>query len=79
MKFFFSMLSEEESNERFEDADENEDGRVTWEEYKVDSFGDDFDELNSKDSESDMVNFYNYYTNTFLSVILLHLLQFTLL
>lgn len=35
----FKMLSEEESNERFEDADENEDGKVTWEEYKADSYG----------------------------------------
>lgn len=33
------MLSEEESAERFEDADENEDGKVTWEEYKVDAYG----------------------------------------
>jgi hypothetical protein len=33
------MLSEEESAERFEDADENEDGKVTWEEYKADSYG----------------------------------------
>ncbi|XP_075214759.1 reticulocalbin-2 isoform X2 [Lycorma delicatula] len=49
----FSMLSEEESNERFEDADENEDGRVTWEEYKTDSFGDDFNEMNIEDSEEE--------------------------
>lgn len=33
------MLSEEESAERFEDADENEDGKVTWEEYRVDAYG----------------------------------------
>ncbi|KAL1124715.1 hypothetical protein AAG570_001338 [Ranatra chinensis] len=36
----FKMLSEEESNERFEDADENQDGEVTWEEYKLDAYGD---------------------------------------
>uniref|UniRef100_A0A1B6J5R2 Reticulocalbin-3 n=1 Tax=Homalodisca liturata TaxID=320908 RepID=A0A1B6J5R2_9HEMI len=35
----FRMLSEEESAERFEDADENEDGKVTWDEYKADSYG----------------------------------------
>lgn len=33
------MLSEEESAERFEDADENEDGKVNWEEYKSDAYG----------------------------------------
>ena len=31
----FTSLSKEESDERFGDCDENEDGLVTWEEYKV--------------------------------------------
>lgn len=35
----FKMLSEEESQDRFEDADENEDGVVTWSEYIADSYG----------------------------------------
>ncbi|GLH15971.1 hypothetical protein R5R35_005642 [Gryllus longicercus] len=35
----FKMLSEEESQDRFEDADENEDGKVTWKEYLSDSYG----------------------------------------
>lgn len=33
------MLSEEESEDRFDDADENEDGKVTWEEYIADAYG----------------------------------------
>ena len=33
------MLSEEESQDRFEDADENEDGKVTWAEYISDTYG----------------------------------------
>lgn len=33
------MLSEEESQDRFEDTDENDDGKVTWEEYLTDTFG----------------------------------------
>ncbi|KAK6618930.1 hypothetical protein RUM44_003311 [Polyplax serrata] len=35
----FRMLSEEESQDRFEDSDENEDGKVTWQEYLTDTFG----------------------------------------
>jgi len=35
----FKMLSEEESQDRFEDSDENEDGVVTWSEYIADSYG----------------------------------------
>jgi Ca2+-binding EF-hand superfamily protein len=31
----FKSLSKEESDERFEDCDDNEDGKVTWDEYKV--------------------------------------------
>lgn len=50
------MLSEEESAERFEDADENEDGKVTWEEYKADSYGldgnDDENIIQSSEEES---------------------------
>ena len=37
------MLSEEEANERFEDADEDSNGEVTWIEYAKNSFGDDTD------------------------------------
>lgn len=39
----FKMLSEEEANERFEDADEDSNGEVTWIEYAKNSFGDDTD------------------------------------
>lgn len=50
------MLSEEESAERFEDADENEDGKVTWDEYKADSYGmdgsDDENIIQSSEEES---------------------------
>ncbi|XP_067006847.2 reticulocalbin-2 [Anabrus simplex] len=35
----FKMLSKEESHDRFEDADENEDGIVTWSEYVADAYG----------------------------------------
>lgn len=35
----FKMLTEEEARERLEDADENNDGRVTWEEYVQDTYG----------------------------------------
>lgn len=54
----YRMLSEEESNERFEDADENEDGKVTWDEYKADSYGiDDSSEENIiQTSEEDIVS-----------------------
>jgi hypothetical protein len=45
------MLSEEESQDRFEDADENEDGVVTWPEYIADSYG-----INSSDEDSDVSN-----------------------
>jgi hypothetical protein len=43
------MLSEEESQDRFEDADENEDGVVTWSEYIADSYG-----INGNDEDSDV-------------------------
>lgn len=35
------MLTEEESADRFDDADEDNDGRVTWNEYKEDTYGSD--------------------------------------
>lgn len=35
----FKMLSEEESRDRLEDADENNDGKVTWVEYLSDTYG----------------------------------------
>lgn len=50
----FKMLSEEESQDRFEDADENEDGKVTWQEYVADSYGiNDDDEDNIKGTSSE--------------------------
>jgi len=56
------MLSEEESTERFEDADENEDGKITWEEYKADSYGmdgsDEDNVIQSTEEESVCVKFY---------------------
>lgn len=33
------MLSQEEAAERFEEIDENEDGRVSWSEYIEETFG----------------------------------------
>lgn len=33
------MLSEEEANDRLEDADENDDGIITWQEYLSDAYG----------------------------------------
>lgn len=39
MCLIYRLLSEEESQDRFEDADENEDGVVTWSEYIADSYG----------------------------------------
>lgn len=33
------MLSEEEASERFDEIDENEDGRVTWAEYLEETYG----------------------------------------
>jgi len=38
------MLSEEESKERFEEVDENGDGRVSWREYVEETFGIDADD-----------------------------------
>lgn len=39
----FKMLSEEEAGDRFEDADEDSNGFVTWLEYAKNSFGEDTD------------------------------------
>jgi hypothetical protein len=33
------MLSEEEAGEKFEDVDEDKDGKITWEEHLQDTFG----------------------------------------
>lgn len=40
---FYRMLSEEEAGDRFEDADEDNNGFVTWQEYAKNSFGEDTD------------------------------------
>ncbi|XP_014214428.1 reticulocalbin-2 [Copidosoma floridanum] len=45
----FNMLSEEESKERLEDADENRDGKITWEEILQDSYSSDLEELPIED------------------------------
>jgi len=45
----FKSLTEEEAAERLEEADENEDGKVTWEEYANDAYG--------LDSREDQLNF----------------------
>jgi hypothetical protein len=45
------MLSEEESQDRFEDADENEDGVVTWSEYIADAYG-----ISSSNEDNDVSN-----------------------
>lgn len=45
------MLSEEESQDRFEDSDENEDGKVTWQEYLSDTFGISNNEVHEKDEK----------------------------
>ena len=43
----FKSLSEEDSKDRFDDADEDEDGFVSWDEYKSEEYdfgdGDEFD------------------------------------
>jgi len=48
----FKSLSEEDSKDRFEDADEDEDGFVTWEEYKSEEY--DFDEEDFDLNDPDM-------------------------
>ncbi|RZC40105.1 reticulocalbin-2 [Asbolus verrucosus] len=49
----FRMLSEEEASERLEDADENNDGVVTWNEYLLDAYGLDDEENLSVGDEND--------------------------
>ncbi|KAJ8965295.1 hypothetical protein NQ314_004224 [Rhamnusium bicolor] len=46
----FKMLSDEEANERMEDADEDDNGIVTWNEYLSDAYGID-------ESSEDTLNF----------------------
>lgn len=46
------MLSEEEAKERLEDADEDNNGIITWREYLSDTYGIDSDE-NSLDVAED--------------------------
>lgn len=41
------MLSEEEATEKLEDADEDNDGRVSWNEYLTDTYGVDSDDDDS--------------------------------
>lgn len=40
----FRMLSEEEASEKLEDADEDNDGRISWSEYLSDTYGVDSDD-----------------------------------
>jgi hypothetical protein len=49
------MLSEEEANERLEDADEDNNGLVTWQEYLSDAYGMDNEENLSIGDENDQV------------------------
>jgi len=49
----FKSLSEDDSKDRFEDSDEDEDGFVTWEEYKSEEY--DFDEEDFDENDPDMV------------------------
>lgn len=51
----FKMLTEEESADRFEDADENEDGKVTWEEYRADAFGSEEEGVTMNSDEQMMI------------------------
>ncbi|XP_015519181.2 reticulocalbin-2 [Neodiprion pinetum] len=45
----FSMLSTEESEDRLDDADANEDGRVSWDEILQDTYGSDPEDLAEDD------------------------------
>jgi Ca2+-binding EF-hand superfamily protein len=51
----FKMLSEEEANERLEDADEDNNGLVTWQEYLSDAYGMDNEENLSIGDENDQL------------------------
>lgn len=52
----FKMLSEEEAQERLEDADEDGDGYVTWQEYVVDSYGFDGSDENFSDENHQLID-----------------------
>lgn len=39
------MLTEEEGEEKFEDADEDNDGLVSWQEHVNDAYGNDNEEI----------------------------------
>lgn len=45
MNFVNSMLSAEESEDRLDDADTNEDGKVSWDEILQDTYGSDPEDL----------------------------------
>lgn len=49
----FKSLSEEDSKDRFEEADEDEDGFVAWEEYKSEEY--DFDEEDVDSNDPDLL------------------------
>lgn len=53
------MLSTEESEDRLDDADTNEDGKVSWEEILQDTYGSDPEDLAEEDKliEDDRVTF----------------------
>ena len=52
----FKTLSQEESEERFEDNDENDDGIITWDEYKSSEFDlDDDEDFSSISGDPDKV------------------------
>ena len=44
-------MSEEDSKDRFEDADENMDGMVTWAEYKAEEYHFGEDDVDLEDPE----------------------------
>ncbi|XP_023324145.1 reticulocalbin-2 [Eurytemora carolleeae] len=47
----FKSLSKEDSDDRFEDCDENEDGKVSWEEYKTEEYDFGEGEINLSDPD----------------------------
>lgn len=52
----FSLLTQEEAQERLEDDDANEDGKVSWDEHLQETFGnydDDEDDRYSNDLEEE--------------------------
>lgn len=48
------MLSEEESSDRFDDTDENEDNKLTWEEYLSDTFGVSANDIQTDDQDNEV-------------------------